>query len=344
MAKECHPDLHAGDRESEARFKEVNEAYEVLSDPQRRAQYDQFGHAGPQNFGGFQGGFGGFEDIFESFFGGDLFGGGRRSRTGPQRGRDVEVNLRITFEEAAFGAKKNVNVNRQENCENCGGTGARPGSRRETCAQCRGTGQVRQVHQTLLGQTVTTSPCSACGGQGTVVKDPCPECRGSGRVARQRVISIEVPPGIDDGQTISLRGQGEAGFREGPPGDLQVHIAVQPHKIFVRDGYNIRCDIPVTFTQAALGAQIEVPTLDGRVKYQIPEGTQTGTVFRLKNRGIQKLHSAERGDMFIQINVEIPQKLTHAQKEILRKFDESASGKEYKDQRSFVEKVRELFG
>ncbi|NLG36856.1 MAG: molecular chaperone DnaJ [Clostridiales bacterium] len=346
LAKECHPDLHAGDKEAEARFKEVNEAYEVLSDPQHRSQYDQFGHAGPQGFGGFggfQGGFGGFEDIFESFFGGDIFGG-RRGRTGPQRGRDVEVNLRITFEEAAFGAKKSVTVNRQEHCETCGGSGAKTGTRRETCSQCRGTGQVRQVRQTILGQTVTSSPCPACSGTGSVVKEPCADCRGTGRVMRQRTISLDVPPGIDDGQSISLRGQGEAGYREGPSGDLLVHIAVQPHKLFVRDGYSVKCEVPITFTQAALGAEIEVPTLDGRVRYEIPEGTQTGTVFRLRNRGVQKLHSTDRGDMYIRVNVEIPQRLTRAQKDILRKFEQAASGREYKDQRSFIDKVKELLG
>ena len=241
-------------------------------------------------------------------------------------------------------ARKKRDREPQERCETCGGSGAKAGTQRETCSQCRGTGQVRHVRQTILGQTVTSMPCQACGGTGSVVKEPCADCRGAGRVVRQRTISLDVPPGIDDGQSISLRGQGDAGYREGPSGDLLVHIAVQPHKLFIRDGYNIKCEVPITFTQAALGAEIEVPTLDGRVRYEIPEGTQTGTVFRLRNRGIQKLHSTERGDMYIRVNVEIPQRLTRAQKDILRKFEQATSGREYKSQRSFIDKVKELFG
>ncbi|MDE7261846.1 MAG: molecular chaperone DnaJ [Oscillospiraceae bacterium] len=347
LAKENHPDLNPGNKEAEARFKEINEAYEVLSDSDKRARYDQFGFAGvdpnyaAQN-GGYGGGFdGGFDfgdlgDIFGSFFGGG-FGGGTRSRTGPQRGESLRMSLTITFEEAAFGCEKEVSLERVEQCESCKGTGAAPGTSPETCANCGGTGTVQQRRQTPMGVFATTSPCPRCGGKGKIISSPCKDCGGNGQVRKRKTVKVSIPAGIDNGQIISLRGQGNAGKNGGPAGDLQIVVAVQPHQLFRRDGSDVYCEAPITFTQAVLGGELEIPTIDGKVKYDIPEGTQTGTTFRLRNKGIPNVNGRGRGDQFVTVNIETPRNLNREQKDALRKFSATLKESNYKERKSFFD-------
>ena len=348
LAKKYHPDLNGGDKDCEAKFKEVNEAYEVLSDPQKRARYDQFGHEDPRaggaggGYGDFTGGFGGgFDDIFSAFFGGGFGGGGQRAR-GPQRGDDLRYDLTITFEEAAFGCEKEISVTRDENCEECGGTGARKGTQPTQCPTCHGTGQVQSFVNTPIGR-VSNILCEACHGQGTIINDPCPKCSGRGRVRRNRKITIKIPAGIDNGMQIPLRKQGEPGLRGGENGDLYIFVTVKPHKLFTRENYDLYCDVTVSFTQAALGGEIDVPTLNGMIKHNLPEGTQPGTVIRLRGQGIQNLRGAGKGDLYIKVNVEIPRKLTDKQKELLMQFDETLTGKEYEAKKSFFERVKDAF-
>ena len=349
LAKKYHPDLNGGDKDCEAKFKEVNEAYEVLSDPQKRARYDQFGHEDPRaggaggGYGDFTGGFGGgFDDIFSAFFGGGFGGGGQRAR-GPQRGDDLRYDLTITFEEAAFGCEKEISVTRDENCEECGGTGARKGTQPTQCPTCHGTGQVQSFVNTPIGRVSNVRVCEACHGQGTIINDPCPKCSGRGRVRRNRKITIKIPAGIDNGMQIPLRKQGEPGLRGGENGDLYIFVTVKPHKLFTRENYDLYCDVIVSFTQAALGGEIDVPTLNGMIKHNLPEGTQPGTVIRLRGQGIQNLRGAGKGDLYIKVNVEIPRKLTDKQKELLRQFDETLTGKEYEAKKSFFERVKDAF-
>lgn len=323
LAKKYHPDLNKDDEAAAQKFKEVNEAYQVLSDDQKRAQYDQFGSAAFDGsagggYGGFSGGgFGGFSDIFESFFG----GGATQRRNGPARGQDIEASLRITFEEAAFGVKKEVSINRRETCEHCHGTGAKPGSNTKTCPTCGGSGQVRQEQRTMFGSFANIATCPNCHGQGKIIEEPCESCRGTGRAQHSRKINVNIPAGIDNGQIITLSGQGEAGERGGPAGDLLVYIQVKPHKTFVRDGVNLYMDMPVSFGQAALGCELEVPTLDGKVKYNLPAGTQTGTTFRLRGKGIKYLRQEAYGDLFVKMNVQIPRRLTDRQKELIMELE-----------------------
>lgn len=349
LAKKYHPDLNGGDKDCEAKFKEVNEAYEVLSDPQKRARYDQFGHEDPRaggaggSYGDFTGGFGGgFDDIFSAFFGGGFGGGGQRAR-GPQRGDDLRYDLTITFEEAAFGCEKEISVTRDENCEECGGTGARKGTQPTQCPTCHGTGQVQSFVNTPIGRVSNVRVCEACHGQGTIINDPCPKCSGRGRVRRNRKITIKIPAGIDNGMQIPLRKQGEPGLRGGENGDLYIFVTVKPHKLFTRENYDLYCDVTVSFTQAALGGEIDVPTLNGMIKHNLPEGTQPGTVIRLRGQGIQNLRGAGKGDLYIKVNVEIPRKLTDKQKELLMQFDETLTGKEYEAKKSFFERVKDAF-
>lgn len=349
LAKKYHPDLNGGDKDCEAKFKEVNEAYEVLSDPQKRARYDQFGHEDPRaggaggGYGDFTGGFGGgFDDIFSAFFGGGFGGGGQRAR-GPQRGDDLRYDLTITFEEAAFGCEKEISVTRDENCEECGGTGARKGTQPTQCPTCHGTGQVQSFVNTPIGRVSNVRVCEACYGQGTIINDPCPKCSGRGRVRRNRKITIKIPAGIDNGMQIPLRKQGEPGLRGGENGDLYIFVTVKPHKLFTRENYDLYCDVTVSFTQAALGGEIDVPTLNGMIKHNLPEGTQPGTVIRLRGQGIQNLRGAGKGDLYIKVNVEIPRKLTDKQKELLMQFDETLTGKEYEAKKSFFERVKDAF-
>ncbi len=348
LAKENHPDLNPGDQGAEARFKEINEAYEILSDKDKRARYDQFGFAGvdPSYGGGGYGGgfdgsfdFGDLGDIFGSFFGGG-FGGASRSRSGPQRGESLRTSLTITFEEAAFGCEKEVSLERVEQCDTCGGTGAAPGTTPETCSNCGGTGTVQQRRQTPMGVFATTSPCPRCGGKGKIISSPCKSCNGTGQMRRRKTVKVSIPAGIDNGQIISLRGQGNAGKNGGPSGDLQIIISVQSHPLFRRDGTNVYCDAPITFTQAVLGGELEIPTIDGKVKYDIPEGTQTGATFRLRGKGIPNVNGRGRGDQFVTVHIETPRNLSREQKEALRKFSESLKENNYKERKSFFEKFK----
>ena len=328
LAKENHPDLHPGDKECEARFKEINEAYEVLSDSDKRAKYDQFGHAafdpnqgfGGGGFGGFEG-FGGFGDIFGDIFGGfGGFGGGGRNPNAPRKGDNLRATVNIKFEEAAFGVKKEVFVAKVEQCPDCKGTGCAEGTTAEVCPDCKGTGSVKTTQRTPFGMVQSTGQCPKCKGRGKIIHTPCKSCRGIGSVRRQHKVTVSVPAGIDDGQTISLRGQGNAGLNGGPAGDLLITVLVQPHARFERDGASILLEQEVSFAQAALGSEIEVPTLDGKVKLNIPEGTQPGSVFRLKGKGVPYLRANGRGDQFVTVKVAVPKNMSSAQKEALRQY------------------------
>lgn len=347
-AKECHPDLHPNDKEAEARFKELNEANEVLSDPDKRARYDQFGFDGPDMGGGAGGnpfggmdfsGMGGMGDIFDQLFNGGMGGSAQARRNAPRQGNDVRYELRLTFEEAAKGCHKSVEFYRYENCATCGGSGAKPGTQPQTCSMCKGTGQIRQSG----GWMTTVRTCPACGGSGKVIKDKCSSCGGSGRVRMRRTLELDVPAGVDDNIVLSKRGQGEPGANGGPNGDLLIQITVKPHKLFRREGTNLRLEVPISFTQAALGAEIDVPTLDGSVKYTIPEGTQTDTEFRIRGKGIQQLGSNNKGDLIFKVRVETPRRLTEKQRELLHQFDGDDNGKQYDQRKTFIDKVKELF-
>lgn len=351
LAKQYHPDVNKEDKDAEAKFKEINEAYEVLSDPQKRAQYDQFGTADPNAAGGF-GGFGGFGDfgqnpfgdIFDMFFG-EGFGGGRRDRrNAPQRGADIRYDIELTFEEAAFGTKKDIKINRTEPCPECGGSGAKKGTSPETCPHCHGTGQIQFAQNTAFGRFVTSRTCDRCGGKGTIITDPCPHCHGRGTVKRQRTVSINIPAGIDDGQILTLSGEGELGKNGGSPGDLLIAVKVKPHKVFRRQGADVYCDIPISFVTAALGGDIEVLTLDGKIKYHIPEGTQPGTQFKLKGKGIPYIRGYGRGDQYINVIVDIPKGLTQEQKDILRQFEASYYNGDSSEKKSFFTKVKDALG
>lgn len=347
QAKKYHPDLHPGDKDAEAKFKEVNEAYAVLSDPEKKARYDQYGHAGVDpNFGaggGYGGGFEGFDfgDIFSDIFGGG-FGGSRR-RNGPARGRDVRQVIDITFEEAAFGCKKKITLTQQERCQTCGGSGAKPGTQPTTCSKCGGSGQVRTQTRTPLGYMTNVTTCPQCHGTGSIINDPCRDCHGSGKVRKTKTIEIDIPAGIDNGQTMQLGGKGEPGERGGPNGDLLITVRVKPHQMFKRDGYNVYIDLPITFVDAAVGATVKVPTLDGLVEYDIPEGTQPGAVFRLRGKGIPYLRGKNRGDEYVTVDVEVPKGLTQKQKELLKEFEAVSEGKNYKKKKTFADKMRDLF-
>lgn len=350
LAKQYHPDVNPGNKEAEAKFKEVSEAYEVLSDAQKRAQYDQFGHAGFEQggFGGFNGDFGGFGDfgdIFETIFGG--FGGTRsssRTRRGPQKGADLKASVEITFEEAAFGVEKEISIHRMETCEKCEGSGSKPGTKPSTCQHCNGTGQIQYKQRTPFGQFVNIKTCDVCHGEGKVITHPCDACNGKGRIRKQKKIKLNVPSGIDDGQTIKLGGEGEPGLKGGPAGDLFISVRVKPHAIFQRQGNDVICEMPITFVQAALGTELEVPTLDGKVKYTVPEGTQTGTVFRLKSKGIPFLRGNGRGDQYVKVHVEVPKKLNDKQKAVLKEFAELIGDEVYEQRKSFFEKMKDALG
>ena len=344
-AKECHPDLHPDDKTAMDRFKELNEANEVLSDPKKREQYDRYGFdtpnmGGGNPFGGAGGfdfsGMGGFDSIFDQLFNG---GASSAQRNGPMQGNDLRYELRITFEEAANGCEKSFEFYRNENCETCHGTGAKPGTSPTTCPTCHGSGQIRQSG----GWMTTVRTCPNCGGTGTVITDKCTSCGGSGRVRKRRTATVKVPAGIDNGQTIVMSNQGEPGVRGGANGDLYINVLVKPHKLFRREGFNLKLDLPISFTQAALGGEVDVPTLNGTVKYRIPEGTQNDTEFRLKGQGIQQLNMPGKGDLLVRVRVEIPRKLSDKQKDLLRQFEESTTGKEYETRKTFMDRVKEIF-
>lgn len=338
LAKQYHPDLNPGDAAAEAKFKEINEANDVLSDQQKRSRYDQFGHAGVDpNFGAGGGGYGAggfdmgdidFGDIFGSFFGGGFSGGGRPG--GPSKGESLRANVSITFEEAAFGCEKELTLNRTETCSSCSGSGCEAGHSAETCPDCRGMGQVR-VQRGLGGMAFSsTVPCNRCQGKGKIISHPCKTCGGNGAVKKQKKVSVAVPAGIDEGQAISLRGQGNAGKNGGPSGDLIVGVRIIPSPIFQREGTSVFFKQPVSFVQAALGCELELPTIDGPVKYTMPAGTQTGTIFRLRGKGIQELRGKNRGHQFVTVNVTVPESLTNEQKDSLLAFAETL-GEDTKD-------------
>ena len=349
-AKECHPDLHPDDKTAEERFKELNEANEVLSDPEKRKRYDQFGFDGPQmgggaggfDFSGFggEGGVGGFESIFDTFFGGGFSGGSRRN--GPVQGNDLQHRISITFEEAAFGCEKEVAAQRIENCPNCKGTGSADGVI-ETCSQCHGTGQVRSVQNFMGMQMQSTTACPTCGGRGKVIKNPCTTCRGKGKVRKTNRVKVKIPAGVDAGQSVRVRGEGCVGVGGGPNGDLLVEISIRRHPIFTRNGTDVLCEVPITFTQAALGATIQVPTLDGKVDYEIPEGTQTGREFILREKGIPEVgNTRRRGNERFTVVVETPTRLTKEQKDLLRQLDGSVD--QSPKRKKFLNNLKDFFG
>ena len=349
QALKYHPDRNPDNKEAEEKFKEASEAYEVLSDDEKRSRYDQFGHAGVDpNFGGAQGGYGGFGgfgdfgdlgDIFGSFFGGGASRSARRNA--PRQGENIGIRLDVTFEEAAFGCEKEVSVQRIENCSSCNGTGSADGAT-ETCSYCKGSGQVRTT-QNFMGMSMqSTSVCPQCNGRGKLVKNPCTTCRGKGKVRRTQKLKVKVPAGIDHGQVFRMPGQGNVGSNGGPNGDVMVEANIRRHSIFSRDGYTVYCEVPISFTQAALGAQIQVPTLDGKVSFDLPEGTQTGTVFTLRDKGIPMVNNPRRrGDHRFSVIVETPTKLNKEQKELLRKLDSILE--ESPKRKKFFDAIKDLF-
>lgn len=362
LAKKYHPDLNPGNKEAEEKFKEVNEANDVLSDPQKRQRYDQFGFAGVDpNYaaangggaGGFGGGFGGvdlgdiFGDIFGGGFGGGFsgFGGGSSTRTAnvPRKGHDIQASVILTFEEAAHGCSKEITINRQDTCPDCGGTGAAKGTSPETCPDCGGRGYVVTQQRTPFGVMQSQQPCSHCGGRGTIIRNPCKTCRGTGKTAARKSLEINIPAGIDDDQNIALRGQGDAGSNGGPAGDVIVHVTVKADPMFERDGYDVTIHVPITFSQAVLGDDVEVPTVDGRIVQHIPEGTQSGTKFRLRGQGIQYLNGRGRGDQYVIVDVEIPKKVTRAQREALKAFEDSMKEDNYEKRKGFFKNLRDRF-
>lgn len=362
LAKKYHPDLNPGNKEAEEKFKEVNEANDVLSDPQKRQRYDQFGFAGVDpNYaaangggaGGFGGGFGGMDlgDIFGDIFGGGFgggfsgFGGGSSTRTAnvPRKGHDIQASVILTFEEAAHGCSKKITINRQDTCPDCGGTGAAKGTSPETCPDCGGRGYVVTQQRTPFGVMQSQQPCSHCGGRGTIIRNPCKTCRGTGKTAARKSLEINIPAGIDDDQNIALRGQGDAGSNGGPAGDVIVHVTVKADPMFERDGYDVTIHVPITFSQAVLGDDVEVPTVDGRIVQHIPEGTQSGTKFRLRGQGIQYLNGRGRGDQYVIVDVEIPKKLNRTQREALKAFEDSLKDENYEKRKSFFKNLKDRF-
>lgn len=349
MAKKYHPDMNPGNKEAEQKFKEVNEAYEVLSDADKRAKYDQYGHAAFEQGGGFGGGgFGGFDfdmgDIFSSIFGGGFggFGGGRsQSRANaPQAGEDIGLRVVLSFEEAAFGCKKEVSFARIQKCGDCSGTGAKKGTSPEKCSRCGGRGTITVNQRTAFGMMQSTNACPDCGGTGKIIKTPCENCRGKGYIKINKKLDVNIPAGIDDGQRIALRGQGNEGRNGGPAGDLIIQVSVRPHAIFERDGNDIYCEVPISFAEAALGAKIKIPTLDGQMEYDIPEGTQTGTMFTIKQKGINAVNSRSKGNLYVKVVVETPKSLSAEQKKLLRQFADTLGEKNTAKKNSFFSKFK----
>ena len=361
LAKKYHPDLNPGNKEAEEKFKEVNEANDVLSDPEKRKRYDQFGFAGVDpNYaaqqgggaGGFGGGFGGVDlgDLFGDIFGSGGFGGfggfggsSRANPNAPRKGHDIQASVILTFEEAAHGCSKTVTINRQETCRDCGGSGAEHGTSPETCPHCGGRGYVVTQQRTPFGVMQSQQPCSYCGGRGTIIKNPCRTCRGTGKTGARKTLEVRIPAGIDDDQNIALRGQGDAGSNGGPAGDVIVHVTVKPDPVFERDGFDVWVHEPITFSQAVLGAEITVPTVDGKVAYTIPEGTQSGTKFRLRGKGIQYLNGRGRGDQYVVVDVEIPKKLTKAQRDALKAFEDTLKDDNYEKRKGFFKNLKDRF-
>ena len=359
LAMKYHPDYNPGDKEAEEKFKEINEANEVLSDEKKRQLYDQYGFAGvdptyaAQNGGG-PGGFSGFGgdgvdlgDIFGDIFGGGFGGFGGSSRqanpNAPRKGQDIRVRITLSFDEAVHGCKKNITITRQQECTECHGSGCAAGSSPETCPDCGGRGYVVTQQRTPFGVMQSQQPCSHCGGRGTIIRNPCKTCRGTGKTAARKSLEINIPAGIDDDQNIALRGQGDAGSNGGPAGDVIVHVTVKADPMFERDGYDVTIHVPITFSQAVLGDDVEVPTVDGRIVQHIPEGTQSGTKFRLRGQGIQYLNGRGRGDQYVIVDVEIPKKVTRAQREALKAFEDSMKEDNYEKRKGFFKNLRDRF-
>ncbi len=345
LAQGLHPDKHSGDKDKEDSFKLINEAYEVLKDPQKKAHYDRFGFAGSgSGFGGGPGGpeagFGAdFQDIFSEVFSDFFGGGGGRRRPGPERGADLRFDLEITFEEAAFGTEKTVKVPRTVQCNKCSGTGAKPGTSASACSTCHGAGQVR-FQQGFFSVSRT---CPACKGAGSIIKDPCTECMGAGKTRSTTPLTVKIPAGVDTGSRLRLSGEGEYGDRNGPSGDLYIFITVLPHSIFMREENDVICEVPISFAQAALGSEIEVPTIEGPAKLKVPAGTQSGKVFRMPGKGIASVHTGRRGDQQVIIKVETPTKLNKRQKELLQEFAEISGEETTPLRKNFFSKVKEMF-
>lgn len=353
MAMKYHPDRNPGDKEAEEKFKEVNEAYAVLSDPDKKNKYDRFGHAGVDpnagfggagGFGGF-GGAGGFDDIFDIF--GNMFGGGggysQSRRNGPRKGSDLQQSITITFEEAAFGTKKQIHLNKYVECETCKGTGAAPGTSKKTCDKCGGTGQIKTSQKTPFGTFQSASPCDKCGGTGQINESPCKDCGGTGRVRKSVTISVDIPAGVDNDSVVSIRGQGEPGINGGPAGDLYIIVRVKPHKMFRRKGNDLWLDMPISFDQAALGAEITVPTLDSKVSYKVPAGTQPDTVFRLKGKGVPSVKTGRKGDLYVKVILEIPTKLNGKQKKAIEAMAKEVKEDCYQKKSGFAQAIKDLF-
>lgn len=355
MAMKYHPDRNPGDKNAEEQFKQVNEAYSILSDPDKKSKYDRFGHAGVDpnagfgggsGFGGFGGfgGAGGFEDIFDMF--GGMFGGGgsrQRRRNGPVKGNDLQKAMTITFEEAAFGTKKEIQISKYVECETCKGTGAQPGTSKVTCSKCGGTGEIRTSQRTPFGTFQSSSPCPDCGGTGQINEHPCQDCGGMGKVRKTVTISVDIPAGVDNDSVISIKGQGEPGSNGGPNGDLYVVLTVKAHRLFERRGQDLWLNIPITFDQAALGDEITVPTLEDKVTYKVPAGTQPDTVFRLKNKGIKSIRSSRKGDLYVKVTLEVPTKLNGKQKKAIQNMAKEVKTDCYKKKSGFLDAMKEFF-
>lgn len=350
MAMKYHPDKNPGDKAAEEKFKEINEAYAVLSDPDKKSKYDRFGHAGVDPNAGFGGGaggfggFGGFEDIFDMFGGfGGGFGGSRGRKNGPRKGSDLQKAITIDFKEAAFGTKKQIKINKYVKCKTCNGSGAEPGTSKKQCPTCGGTGEVRTAQRTPLGTFQSVSPCHDCNGTGEINESPCKDCGGSGKVRDTVTISVNIPAGVDNESVIPIKGQGEPGINGGPDGDLYIVINVESHPMFERRGQDLWLEIPITFDQAALGDDITVPTLEEKVSYKVPAGTQPGTVFRLKGKGIKSVRSSRKGDLYVRVTLEIPTKLNGKQKKAIEAMGKAVGSECYQKKSSFLDSIKEFF-
>ncbi|TRW27924.1 molecular chaperone DnaJ [Criibacterium bergeronii] len=355
LAMKYHPDKNQGNKDAEEKFKEINEAYEVLSNKDKRAKYDRFGpdaftnggSAGAGGFGGFSSSSFDFEDIFSDLFGGGFGGGGfsqkRNNSKSPRKGQTVRIRLSISFEEAAFGVSKDLEIPVEDSCQFCKGTGAKDGTSKKTCETCHGQGYVSNTVRTPFGTMMNQSPCPTCGGTGEVILEKCTHCGGTGRLKNKRKVKLDIPAGIDDQNVLRVQNQGQGGYNGGPNGDLEVIVTVKPHPLFKRNGNDIHIDMPITFVQAALGDEVEVPTIDGKVKYKIPEGTQNGTIFRLKGKGIKYLRGSSRGDELIKITVEVPKSLSDEQKDVLRQFAKITGSEVNEQSKNFLDKLRDFF-
>lgn len=347
LAKQYHPDLNPGDKTAETRFKETNEAYAVLSDSEKRRQYDQFGHAGVdgQGFSGFQGMDIDLGDILGSIFGSAFGGGGARRRSGPMQGANLKYGLTLEFMEAVFGCEKSITISKEENCEVCSGSGAAPGTSKESCPTCKGAGRVQRQTQTMFGVTMMSQDCTTCQGTGSVIKSPCSSCSGKGRKLKRKQLQVQVPAGVDTGDMLPLRGEGEPGTRGGPSGDLFIQFKVRPHSVFERKGVHTFCDVPITFAQAALGAEMEVPTVDGNVSIHVKEGSQPYDTHTIRGKGVPyKNRPGMRGDHTCRFILEVPSHLSESQRELLRSFEGSLSERNYQKRINFFKKVKDIFG